>query len=1263
MAEVNCDFPTESLLPKKETGVTSFLNKFPNYDGRGVTIAIFDSGVDPGAAGLQVTTDGKPKVIGRYDCSGAGDVDISTVVEVTDGAIKGLSGRTLKIPESWNNPTGKFHVGLKNGYDLYPKSLKEKVEKERREKFWDPEHKSVSAETIRKQQNFLKTLDENKTQTLSREDKLLKEEYEAQVEVLQAFEKKYFDGGIMYDCVVFHDGEIWRACLDTSLNGDLAACTLLGEYSKTQEYATLSSLDLLNYSINVFDDGNLLEVVGFCSSHGTHVASIAAANFPDEPERNGVAPGAQIVSLTLGDSRLYPSPGMETGAAVVRSMIHVMKSHPHNKMHVINMSYGERANFSSSGRIAELMAEVVDKCGTVWVASAGNNGPALSTISCPPDLNYNGVIGVGAYVSPEMMTSEYSLRRKQPGMPFTWTSRGPTPEGAKGVSVCAPGAAITSVPCSTLRGCQLMNGTSMAAPHCTGVVALLISGMLAQKLPYSPFSVKQALENTAQFISNLDEFAQGHGLLQVEKAFDHLVSYCDRKERDVRFQVSCAGMKGIYIRGKQTNKPRDFGITVEPIFLDSDNMASEKKIDFQMSLALACDASWVSCPSYLEMMNIQRVFSVKVDPSGLPEGVHRTSIRAYDVSCVEKGPVFNVEVTVVRPTAVPDTCRGEIKFQNVEFKPNTIKRHFVVVPDDVSWAVLTLKGLEEDKTERFVIHCVQLKPKTSCSTFEFHKMVTVSSQTACELRFQVQGGVVLEYVIAKYWTCLGDMKLDYSIMFNGVRPSTPSVTMHHAGGIHSLELCSGIHPEEIAPTIQLKNNITALKPAEAKVSPLNERDVIPPSRQIYQLVLSYNFQTPKAAEVTPNCSLFSSYLYESEFESQLWLLFDSNKQFLAAGDFCPSKYSCKLEKGDYVLKLQIRHEKRELLDKLVDLPILLRHKLPSPITVDVYASYSQAVINGKKMASAVLPVAKPHPIYIAPIPNDKLLKSATVGQYLSGSIVYVKDEMGKKVDYYPFNYILVEANKKNNSKPASDKTKWEEYEEALRDLYTSWLSKLENNSESQNLYEELVKKYPDHLSLHTSMMSNLEPDSKRILPGQDLTKALENASKILALTKTVCQEIDETELLAFIGMKSDHRPDAAKIKTKMDRNKSVIIETLGRKGVALSQLHIAAKEGKASTGDHAQVSLADIDAVMQNLLQYADANDVKTTVYFGLWHAAAHEHYGKLIKLALKMYEDKSSKELDECVAWAMGKAGWAHAQRLHQSNIPIRHPPAYRLF
>lgn len=48
------EFPISSLLPKKETQVENFLRKYPDYDGENILIAIFDSGIDPGAAGLKV---------------------------------------------------------------------------------------------------------------------------------------------------------------------------------------------------------------------------------------------------------------------------------------------------------------------------------------------------------------------------------------------------------------------------------------------------------------------------------------------------------------------------------------------------------------------------------------------------------------------------------------------------------------------------------------------------------------------------------------------------------------------------------------------------------------------------------------------------------------------------------------------------------------------------------------------------------------------------------------------------------------------------------------------------------------------------------------------------------------------------------------------------------------------------------------------------------------------------------------------------------
>lgn len=64
------------------------------------------------------------------DATGSGDVDTSCVRR-TDGdenrKVMSLDGKMLSIPDEWCNPTGNWHVGLKNENELVPVAVRNRT--------------------------------------------------------------------------------------------------------------------------------------------------------------------------------------------------------------------------------------------------------------------------------------------------------------------------------------------------------------------------------------------------------------------------------------------------------------------------------------------------------------------------------------------------------------------------------------------------------------------------------------------------------------------------------------------------------------------------------------------------------------------------------------------------------------------------------------------------------------------------------------------------------------------------------------------------------------------------------------------------------------------------------------------------------------------------------------------------------------------------------------------------------------------------------
>mmetsp|Transcript_61322 Transcript_61322/g.168297 ORF Transcript_61322/g.168297 Transcript_61322/m.168297 type:complete len:1350 (+) Transcript_61322:106-4155(+) len=1201
-----------SVQPRVETQAASFADE--HADGRGILVAILDTGVDPGAAGLQVTTDGQPKIVNIIDCTGSGDVDTSTVVEATtadDGTktITGLTGRTISLNPAWVNPENKWRVGVKRGYELYPNPLVNRMKKERK-KVWDAKQHEIEV-ALKKAE-----ADAKDSKAAAGVTKDLKQ----RLDLLASSGKEYDDPGPVFDCILWNDGAKWCVCVcvnddelvcvegaSTHTPVDLTEAPFLTEYLVDRQYASFGEDENLNYSVSVHSDGDVLSICADAGAHGTHVAGIVAAHHPDNPSHNGVAPGAQILSLKIGDSRLG---SMESGVGLTRALIEAVK----HGADLINMSYGEAVCIMNSGRFKELADEVVHKHGIIFVASAGNNGPALSTVGAPGGSS-TALISVAAMVLPSMMTTQYSVVQNSPlssplqhtdGLTYTWSSVGPSTDGERGVSLMAPGGAISPVPNWTLNKGQLMNGTSMSSPNACGTIALLLSKLKAEKLAYTVPRVRRAVENACKYVDAIHPLSQGSGLIQVADAYEHFLKHTAEAFQDVRFDVEVPSAfagprgRGVYLRqAKETNSVTSHSVTITPGF--HEDTPNKIKADFQVPLRLVSSApEWVTCPSKLLLMHGARGFTIVIDPTNLPPSTCTCeTVTAYlDAEGSDptdnSDPLFIVPVNVVKPAAPPSPT---ITTAVPELRPGATHRQFITPPPGTTWVEFTIRDLrtpvpveekDEDGTadanalaakvkalaaevdrlgaagpyadlsggsgdvagQLVVLHCLQLLPNTPYRDQELQQYLRVRPGSTHKLQMALEPALTLEVTMAQFWSTQGNASVEMTVDFRGVTPypTTLSLVGNHSP-VLPVTLHATLRDEEVKPSASLSRWWRQLAPnADANaIKPLGARDVLPwNEKQCYELVLEYTYECEdKGEEITVRAPLLQGILYESPYEAQLTMIYDGKKKLLGVTDSWPDAVKLP-NKGAHTVRIQVRHDSLDQLTRLAKMPIWIdRAAKGGSVSVPVFTNKPDAAAAKGGGLHRFLPHGSACGMAVGEPAYDKLPKGCKQGDVLVGSVTYGKNDRPKgwRVEY------VVPCAPPADPKPATPAAEAKaEGEEKTEMMKLDEAARDLRVKALATLSAGGTAKDADWAELH-AMLSKDWPDhlplAKAKLARMDREATRKDSlAEVVAAADAIIDLVDTPELAAFFGLKAVPLDDPDPAAAKLRKEKDELKEAL-----------------------------------------------------------------------------------------------------------------------
>lgn len=297
--------------------------------------------------------------------------------------------------------------------------------------------------------------------------------------------------------------------------------------------ATISGL--LNMAFTEVDTkGQWLKLSFDGNGHGTHVAGTIAA----KGKLTGIAPDVQLIAVKA--LNLYGESDVPTLKKAVTKAVAAGADIVN-----ISLSYQSSYDMNSQDELTLYLDSLAEEQGITFVVAAGNDGPGVHTVAIPGSSA--GVITVGAYISPAMYQAEYNLKLTDEIM-WDYSSTGPSGHGGMKPDIVAPGMLWSTFPLWTGDGYMFDEGTSMAAPQVSGVLALIMEAARNNKLHTNPFMLKTALQQAAVPIADLSILEQGYGKVDAMATWRKLTQVKKEAPITVSFLGSSAEQGYLYLR-------------------------------------------------------------------------------------------------------------------------------------------------------------------------------------------------------------------------------------------------------------------------------------------------------------------------------------------------------------------------------------------------------------------------------------------------------------------------------------------------------------------------------------------------------------------------------------------------------------------------------------------------------------------------------------------------------------------------------------------